>query len=137
MNARIGAAPFVANSRFQLARALLASDDASARAHAVDELELARETAGPLGLRLWRGGWREPVSGDPPALSAREWEIAWLVADGLRNGEIAARLFISKRTVETHVEHIRRKLDLESRAGIMSWVMRRRVPQPGTARTGT
>ena len=76
------------------------------------------------------------MSGDPPALSTREWEIAWLVADGLRNGEIAERLFISKRTVETHVEHIRRKLDLESRAGIMSWVMRRRVPQPGTAHTG-
>jgi non-specific serine/threonine protein kinase len=49
------------------------------------------------------------------ALTRREREIAELVASGLSNREIAARLFISKRTVDAHVDHIFSKLEISSR----------------------
>jgi predicted ATPase/DNA-binding CsgD family transcriptional regulator len=49
------------------------------------------------------------------ALTRREREIAVLVASGLSNREIATRLFISKRTVDAHVEHIFGKLEISSR----------------------
>jgi non-specific serine/threonine protein kinase len=48
-------------------------------------------------------------------LTRREQEIAELVASGLSNREIAARLFISKRTVDAHVDHIFSKLEISSR----------------------
>ena len=48
-------------------------------------------------------------------------EIAALVGRGLRNREIATKLFIAPRTVDAHVEHIRTKLDLHSRAQIAAW----------------
>jgi predicted ATPase/DNA-binding CsgD family transcriptional regulator len=48
-------------------------------------------------------------------LTKREREIAELVASGLSNRQIATRLFISKRTVDAHVEHIFSKLEISSR----------------------
>ena len=59
-------------------------------------------------------------------LTRREVEIAGLVAEGLSNATIADRLTLSERTVENHVSHMLRKLDLTSRAGISSWYARRR-----------
>ena len=56
-------------------------------------------------------------------LTAREREVAALVGQGKTNGEIAAELFLSKRTVETHVSHILAKLELSSRAQIVRWVL--------------
>jgi predicted ATPase/DNA-binding CsgD family transcriptional regulator len=56
------------------------------------------------------------------ALTAREREIAGLVAEGLMNREIAERLVISKRTVDAHVEHIRAKLGASSRVQIANWL---------------
>ena len=58
----------------------------------------------------------------PGGLTHRQWEIAQLVAEGLSNKEIAARLVISQRTAETHVENILSKLGFGSRAQIGSWV---------------
>ena len=51
----------------------------------------------------------------PAALTRREREIAELVASGLSNREIGGQLFISKRTVDSHVEHIFAKLGVTSR----------------------
>jgi predicted ATPase/DNA-binding CsgD family transcriptional regulator len=58
-------------------------------------------------------------------LSSRELEIADLVARGLTNREIAERLIISTRTVESHVDHIKAKLGFARRARIVAWVLER------------
>ena len=60
-------------------------------------------------------------------LTAREREIAVLVASGLSNRDIAARLVISKRTVDAHVNHIFAKLRLSSRVQLTIW-LRDRTP---------
>ncbi|MFC5181412.1 ATP-binding protein [Actinomadura harenae] len=57
-------------------------------------------------------------------LTAREREVAVLVARGLSNREIADRLSVARRTVDTAVEHILAKLGLSSRAQIAAWVRR-------------
>jgi DNA-binding CsgD family transcriptional regulator len=49
------------------------------------------------------------------SLSPKEHEVVSLIADGLSNPEIADRLFISRRTVESHLSHVFRKLDLSNR----------------------
>ena len=56
------------------------------------------------------------------ALTRREQEIAVLVADGLSNREVAAALFIAKRTVDAHVEHIFGKLEISSRVQLTVWL---------------
>ena len=55
-------------------------------------------------------------------LSKREAEVARLVADGLSNKEIGARLFISEHTVDSHVRSILNKLGVNSRAQIAAWM---------------
>jgi predicted ATPase/DNA-binding CsgD family transcriptional regulator len=55
------------------------------------------------------------------ALSQRELSVTALVADGLTDKEIAARLAISERTAESHVQRIREKLAIHSRAQIGKW----------------
>jgi non-specific serine/threonine protein kinase len=62
-----------------------------------------------------------------PNLTRREREVADLVAQGLTNREIAARLFVSERTAESHVEQIRGKLGFRSRAQMAAWVVRYRL----------
>ncbi len=54
-------------------------------------------------------------------LTAREREVAALIARGQTNRAIAARLVISERTADTHVQHILNKLGLDSRAQIAAW----------------
>jgi DNA-binding CsgD family transcriptional regulator len=64
-------------------------------------------------------------------LSRREWEIAALVEEGLSDREIAERLFLSRRTVEGHLQQVRNKLGFSNRAQISSWVAsQKREPVP-------
>jgi len=56
-----------------------------------------------------------------PVLTPREMQVAALLADGLTNPEIAARLKMAGRTADAHVEHIRNKLGLRTRAQIAVW----------------
>jgi DNA-binding CsgD family transcriptional regulator len=82
--------------------------------------------AGPTARDDTTGGavsTRGRLSASP--LSAREAEIASLVADGLTNRQIASRLFLSERTVDSHVRHILNKLGSSSRAQIATWVTAR------------
>ena len=58
-------------------------------------------------------------------LTKREKEILKLVADGLSNQEIADKLFISLRTVETHRLNLNQKLDVKNTAGIVKEAMKR------------
>jgi DNA-binding NarL/FixJ family response regulator len=55
-------------------------------------------------------------------LGKREVEVAELIAEGLTNRQIGTRLFISERTVATHVRNILDKLGFDSRAQIASWM---------------
>ena len=60
--------------------------------------------------------------GGAGVLGQREVDVARLVADGLNNKEIGARLFISERTVESHVRNTLNKLGFHSRAQIAGWI---------------
>ncbi|WP_086668077.1 ATP-binding protein [Lentzea kentuckyensis] len=63
-----------------------------------------------------------PPAEAPALLTRREREIAGLIAEGLTSREIADRLVISVRTVETHTEHILAKLGVRSRVQVATWV---------------
>ena len=65
-----------------------------------------------------------PTAGPPGELTGREREVAALVAEGLSNGELARRLFISPKTASVHVSNILMKLQLSNRAEIAAWVVR-------------
>ena len=58
-------------------------------------------------------------------LTSREKQVALLIADGLTNADIASRLHMAERTADAHVEHIRNKLGLRSRAQIAVWAHER------------
>ena len=98
----------------------------------------ARATAGRAAGRLVEEGRRlspeeavglvltnEPDDASPPGprqtLTRREAEVAALAARGLTNRDIAARLFLSVRTVEVHVDHILTKLGFHTRAQLAAW----------------
>ena len=55
-------------------------------------------------------------------LTAREFEVARLIADGMTNPEIASQLTLSPKTVSAHVEHILAKLGVARRSEIAAWV---------------
>ncbi|MEW2353938.1 AAA family ATPase [Spirillospora sp. NPDC029432] len=70
-----------------------------------------------LGVRV--AGPRPGGSGEEPfGLSPREYEIASLVAQGCTNQQVAEKLFLSVRTVETHLSRVFRKLGVSSRVGV-------------------
>lgn len=60
---------------------------------------------------------------DGAVLTPREIEVAGLIAEGLSNKAIAAKLVIAQRTVEAHVEHILDKLGFSSRTQVAAWVV--------------
>jgi DNA-binding CsgD family transcriptional regulator len=63
-------------------------------------------------------GWR--------SLTSTELQVAELVAEGLTNAEVATRIFLSRHTVDFHLRHIFRKLDVTSRVGLTRVVVGRR-----------
>jgi non-specific serine/threonine protein kinase len=86
-------------------------------------------------------GDHRPVSADRPAsparagkpvLTPREREVAELVAQGLTNKQIGARLFITHRTAEGHIENIFVKLGVTSRTQLAARLSQRAQPHDGT-----
>ena len=70
-----------------------------------------------------------PTASDSP-LSAREREVASLVAAGLSNRQISEQLMISERTVHGHVASILSKLDFRRRSQIAVWTVQHRMATP-------
>jgi len=100
---------------------------------ATEVLTDARIVADALGSRplmaraveLLRTARSRRGFGEPWApLTAREFAVARLVADGQTNGEIATQLDVSPRTVSAHVEHIMAKLGVNRRSEIAAWAAR-------------
>jgi len=115
-----------AYARFRAAEALLGARD---RGDATALLRAAHDVAARLGAAPLREeaaslARRARISLDPVAappagpdelLTPREAEVLQLLADGLTNREIGERLFISEKTVGTHLGHIFDKLDVHNR----------------------
>ncbi|MEU8619066.1 LuxR C-terminal-related transcriptional regulator [Streptomyces sp. NPDC048623] len=68
-----------------------------------------------------RRGTKDADDGTAAPLTPRERQVAALLTEGLSNKEIAARLVVSTRTAETHVDHILSKLGFTSRAQAAAW----------------
>jgi predicted ATPase/DNA-binding CsgD family transcriptional regulator len=110
--------PAMAEARAALPDGIAEKACASGRAMSLAQLlALAREA--PVGS----GG--NKASGGAGGLSKRELEVARLVASGMTSRAIAERLFLSERTVESHLEHILTKLGFSSRAQVARWVAER------------
>ncbi|HBK84701.1 MAG TPA: helix-turn-helix transcriptional regulator, partial [Firmicutes bacterium] len=74
--------------------------------------------------KRFSGGWstlREALfSGElPPDLTEREYEVAKLAAEGLRNNEIAKKLVVTESTVRTHLRAVFQKLQIDRRAKLV------------------
>jgi DNA-binding NarL/FixJ family response regulator len=70
-----------------------------------------------------------PTAAPAPAgsypLTRREVDVAILVAQGMTNKAIARQLFNSERTIDSHVQHIYNKLNIDSRAQLALWMQER------------
>lgn len=109
---------------YERALALAAADDEAALREGLDELNrlgarrpaeiLARRVRELGGTAVPRGP-RPTTRANPAGLTKREVEVLGLIAEGLRNGEIATRLFLSEKTVHHHVSAVLRKLNVQTR----------------------
>ncbi len=121
---------FSASVEFERVGALLSAADSAAQASALfdaagDRRHALEAAAAADRLARQCGGLRTPAllaRSQPLPLSAREREIAHLVARGLSNREIADRLFVSRRTVEGHLYRIFAKLDLADRDDLTAMI---------------
>lgn len=112
------------NCPYEAARALAESDDEEALRLALEEFDRlgaapARAEAArrlrELGVASIPRGARPSTQANPAGLTNRQLEVARLIAAGDGNAEIAARLFISPKTVEHHISAIFAKLDVDNR----------------------
>jgi DNA-binding CsgD family transcriptional regulator len=124
----LGRAWETAWARLDLAACLLRSNRESEAIEPLRQVEAFAEQVGSLPL-LQRAGELKAVARHRGAeeepwrpLTAREFEIARLIAEGQTNNSIASALGLSPRTVGAHVEHILAKLAFTRRAEIAAWV---------------
>jgi DNA-binding CsgD family transcriptional regulator len=118
---------------YEAALALSESDDEAALREALAELQALE--AGPLvrvvtrrlrelGVRSVPRGPRPSTAANAGSLTTRQQDVLVLVAEGLRNAEIAERLFLSRRTVDHHVSAILQKLRAGSRGEAVATAQR-------------
>lgn len=106
-----------------LARALIRTGDRAAAAETVNRLRTGAEQVGSGLMVRWADELRDDAglgphgasSTEPDDLTARELQVLELISEGLSNGQIAERLYISRKTVSVHVSAILRKLNASSR----------------------
>ena len=119
--------------RYQAALALGDSHDGKAMRQALDELQAlgARPAAAIIARRLRELGERGLPRGprpktreNPAGLTGRELEVLPLLAEGLRNAQIAERLVVSEKTIDHHVSAILHKLDVRTRGEAGAEAMR-------------
>ena len=124
---RMGARPFAALSRMYLADVLHARGGAGNLAAAA---QVARTALAAMRMMDMPGRVAQceqvlaaidAEMSERIALTPREREIMVLVTEGLSNRQIAERLFVSERTVETHVSHVLAKLGGSTRTDIVAW----------------
>jgi DNA-binding CsgD family transcriptional regulator len=119
-------------------------------------LPVARRVADEIGQRLATDGIQEITADEPPSrprhrprtralrsphegrptlgwasLTPSELMLSELIADGLTNKEVAARLYVSRHTVDAHLRHIFRKLDINSRVDLARVVATHRAASAG------
>jgi non-specific serine/threonine protein kinase len=97
---------------------------------AVEQARVITVSTSPVGPA--GDSHRAPSASPAPSatLSRREQEVAALVAEGLSNPQIAARLGLSDRTVDAHLRSIMGKLDVASRAQVAAWIVRHGLAGP-------
>src|SRR6266542_1192557 len=128
MERRVGAPAELALAQLAHAGARRSRNGRGDRDRAAALAERAARTARRLGmvpaLTAATALLRELGGADADVLTAREREVALLVADGLANRVIAERLAVSERTVETHVRNVLTKLGLANRTQVAAWTLR-------------
>jgi DNA-binding NarL/FixJ family response regulator len=123
-------------ARLDLAAAAVRARRRGEAARHVGEVRTIAATAGAAALveaadRL-TGSLHHGRPADPwHPLSAREFEVAQLVAAGLTNPQIAERLVLAPKTISAHVSHILAKLDVTRRAEIATWCATVQRESPG------
>jgi len=91
---------------------------------ATRETDAAARELRRLGQRVVRRARRQSTGADVTALSSREREVAGLVAAGKTNKHIAAALYLSEKTIESHLARIYDKLGVHSRAALTAVIVR-------------
>ena len=91
----------------------------------------ARRELRKLGARSETRGPASIEDSGMGSLTKRELEIAELITDRLTNPQIAGKLFLSKKTVETHIRNVFRKLGAQSRVEVARTVERDRRERAG------
>ena len=109
---------FVPRREEQLRQARQALGPGRARAAEARGAAMSITTAAEYALMLTDPGPPQPAAPGPGTLSARERELVTLVAQGRTNAQIAAELYISVRTVGSHLDRIRDKTGCRRRADL-------------------
>jgi DNA-binding CsgD family transcriptional regulator len=124
---------------YEAALALAEADDDEALHQAFEQLQpLGAQTAAAIvarrlrerGARSIPRGPRPRTRENPAGLTARQLEVLALLADGLRNAQIAQRLVVSEKTIDHHVSAILRKLDVGTRGAAAAEAARRGLTSP-------
>ena len=76
------------------------------------------------GIKSIPRGLRKSTQSNPALLTSRELDVLQLLKEGLRNKEIAGKLFVSVKTVDHHISSILFKLDVNSRAKAVQEALR-------------